>query len=117
MQSWHNDVLTSDKCLNYRLFEQSHGYEQYLYILSGYSCIQKFIYFRLSSNHLPIEKGSWLGIPRHERVCRLCNANQVGDEFHYLFSCPFFKILEKHNYIGHVNCLNPSIFTLKKSYV
>ena len=40
MQSWHNDVLTSDKCLNYRLFKQSHGYEQYLDILSGYSCIQ-----------------------------------------------------------------------------
>ena len=30
MQSWHNDVSTSDKCLNYRLYKESHGYEQYL---------------------------------------------------------------------------------------
>ena len=90
MQSWHNDVLTSGQCLNYRLFNESHGYEQYLDILSGYSCIQDFIYFRLCITHLPIEKGRQLGIPRHERVCRLCNSNQLGDEFHYLFSCPFF---------------------------
>jgi len=30
MQSWHNDVSISDKCLNYRLYKESHGYEQYL---------------------------------------------------------------------------------------
>ena len=35
----------------------------------------------------------------------------VGDEFHYLFSCPF---LSRRTYIGHVNCSNPSIFTFKK---
>ena len=97
MQSWHDDISTSDKCLNYRLFIECHCYEQYLDILSGYSCIQEFIYFRLFNTHLPIEKGRWLGIPRNERVCRLCNSNQLGDEFHYLFSCQFFfKILEEN---------------------
>ena len=50
MQSWHNDVSTSDKCLNYRLYKEYHGYGQYLDILSGYSCIQEFIYFRLCNN-------------------------------------------------------------------
>ena len=59
-----------------------HGYEQYLDILSGYSCIQDFIYFRLCNTYLPIE---------NTKTCRLCNANQLGDEFHYLFSCPFFQ--------------------------
>ena len=28
MQSWHNDVSTSDNCLNYRLYKEYHGYEQ-----------------------------------------------------------------------------------------
>ena len=109
-------TITSDKCLNYRLFKESHGYEQYLDILSGYSCIQDFIHFRLCKNHLPVEKGRWLGIPRNERVYRLCNAIQLGDAFHYLFSCPFFQGTRR-TYIGHVNCSNPSIFTLKKSNV
>ena len=81
--------------------------------LSGYSCIQDFIYVRLCNTHLLIEKGRWLGIPRHERVYRLCNAIQLGDEFHYLFSCPFFQD-SRRTYIGHVNCSNPSIFTFKK---
>jgi len=91
MQSWHIDVSISDKCLNYRLFKESHDYEQYLDILSGYSGIQDFIYFRLYNTHLPIEKGRWLGIPRNEHVYRLCNANQLGDEFHYLFSFFFSR--------------------------
>ena len=57
---------------------------------------QVIVVFKISflcrcNTHLPIEKGRWLGIPRHERVCRLCNAIQLGDEFHYLFSCPFFS--------------------------
>ena len=30
MQSWYNDVSTSDKCLNYRLYKEYHVYEQYL---------------------------------------------------------------------------------------
>ena len=85
MQSWHNDVSTSDKCLNYRLYKEYHGYEQYLDILSGYSCIQDFIFFVFAILIYQLK------IPRHERVCKLCNANQLGYEFHYLFSCPFFQ--------------------------
>ena len=92
----------------YTLFKEYHGYEQYSDILSGYSCIQEFIYFRLCNNHLPIEKGRWLDIPINERVCRLCNANQLANTFHYLFSCPFFQDTRR-KYIGHVNCSNPNI--------
>ena len=95
MQSWHDDISTSDKCLNYRLFKESHCNEQYLGVLSGYSSIQEFIYFRLCNNHLPIEKGRWLGIPRNKLVC---NSNQLGDEFHYLCSCPFFSRYKKTIY-------------------
>jgi len=86
---------------------------QYLDILSGYSCIQDFIFFRLYNTHLPIEKGRWLSIPRNERVCRLSNANQLGDEFHYLFLCPFFQD-SRRKYTDHINCSNPSIFTFKQ---
>jgi hypothetical protein len=26
-----------------------------------------------------------------ERICDLCNKEELGDEFHYLFNCTFFK--------------------------
>ena len=46
--------------------------------------------------HLPIEKGSWLGITRNERVCRLCNANKYTMNFTICFLVRFFKILEEN---------------------
>jgi hypothetical protein len=30
-------------------------------------------------------------IDRSERICDLCNKEELGDEFHYLFNCTFFK--------------------------
>ena len=39
---------------------------------------------------LPIEKGRFLNIERNECICLLCNKNELGDEFHYLFNCEFF---------------------------
>lgn len=47
--------------------------------------------FRLSNHKLPIEKGRAIGIPRDERTCTKCELNDIGDEFHYVLICPFFK--------------------------
>ena len=33
----------------------------------------------------------YLSIDRSERICDLCNKEELGDEFHYLFNCTFFK--------------------------
>ena len=30
-------------------------------------------------------------IERNDRICTVCNLSEVGDEFHYLFKCTFFK--------------------------
>ena len=48
------------------------------------------LYKRCLSHKLPIEKGRLLNIERNERICLLCNKNELGDEFHYLFNCEFF---------------------------
>ena len=42
---------------------------------------------RCSNVKFPIETGRWNNIPRTERLCLLCNARTIGDEFHYLFVC------------------------------
>ena len=38
-----------------------------------------------------IQKGRMLGIERKERMCHKCQMNELGDEFHYVFCCPFFE--------------------------
>jgi hypothetical protein len=46
----------------------------------------------VSSSHIvPVECGRFLSIDRSERLCELCNSNEIGDEFHYMFNCEYFN--------------------------
>ena len=43
-------------------------------------------------NHrLPIEFGRFVNINRANRKCSLCNSGELGDEFHFIFKCSFFR--------------------------
>ncbi len=42
---------------------------------------------RLSSHRMPIEQGRWHNILRNNRTCKLCNSDEIGDEFHCTFTC------------------------------
>ena len=74
---------------NYRMFKHNFQYEDYLNTLPHTSA-NLFMKFRLLNHKLPIQKGRFLGIERNERLCQKCNINEIGDEFHYIFKCPFF---------------------------
>lgn len=90
VQKWNSDVFNSSKCINYRIFKTNFVLEKYLIELSVKSYIT-LAKFRTTNNRLPIEKGRWDNIERNQRFCPLCNCNLIGDEFHYLFQCEFFK--------------------------
>ena len=36
---------------------------------------------------LPIETGIFNNIQREDRIYKLCNSNQIGDEFHFILQC------------------------------
>ena len=42
--------------------------------------------FRTCNHHLPIESGCWVNIPRNERICNLCNKQEVWDVFNTSFN-------------------------------
>ena len=57
--------------------------------------------------------GRYTGIPRVERLCKICDTMSMGDEFHYIFQCTAFDA-EKAKYIHanlskHPNTLNMEI--------
>ena len=41
---------------------------------------------------MPIEVRRWNNVDIDDRKCNLCTANSIGDEFHYLLQCPYFKL-------------------------
>ena len=64
--------------------------------------------FRCGNHRLPVSAGRYL--PNQEnKFCTLCKMNDTGDEFHYLFKCPFFetdrKVLIKTYYTRRPNVL------------
>ena len=64
--------------------------------------------FRCLSNNLSIETGKFFNIDRSERHCNLCNVNELGDEFHYLFKCTFFNNA-RAKFLPRNICNNPNV--------
>ena len=57
---------------------------------------QKFYYskvikYRTGNHQLPVEIGQWDDITLNEPICKICTTDDIADEYHYLFTCDFFK--------------------------
>ena len=50
-------------------------------------------------------------------MCKLCQKQKIGDEFHYIMECPFFKckrkLLIKQKYIQNPNMIKKNAMTPK----
>jgi hypothetical protein len=86
LQAWRGTLLESSVCTNYRLYKDTFCFERYLLLLSQPMC-KNLLKFRVTNHKLPIQRGRVLNVPLDERVCTLCNSEEIGDEFHYLFVC------------------------------
>ena len=91
-QKWVSDINNSSKCSTYRLFKKSVELEKYLTVLSYPKYIQ-ICKFRTTNHRLPIEIGRYRNIPRVERYCTACDQRTLGDEFHFVMSCPALSVL------------------------
>ena len=89
-QEWHDSIHNSNKCLIYRMFKTEFRFEKYLTSIP-LKLRNLFTKFRCRSTRLPIESGVFVGIKRDDRVCTLCESHDIGDEFHYIFTCSFFS--------------------------
>jgi len=89
-QKWSAEIYESNKCINYRMFKDVFVFEKYLTELPcRYSTA--FSKFRMCNHKLPVERGRYRHILRSERKCNMCNSDSIGDEYHFLLECDFFK--------------------------
>ena len=51
-------------------------------------------------------------ILKNDRICTLCNAGLIGDEFHYLLECTYFNDNRK-NFLGENYCVRPNTMKYK----
>ena len=86
--------------------------EQYLLKLPSILriCMCKF---RTSNHRLAIEKLRYTNVPREQRTCNLCNSNQLGDEFHFLFTCTRLST-ERSKYIPVYYTTRPNVIKFEQ---
>ena len=91
IQEWNAKMSQSSKGRNYHIFKENIELESYLKLIPKqlYIPLKKF---RTSNHKLLIEVDRWKNTLYAERKCSLCNKNDIGDEFHYLLTCPFFQV-------------------------
>ena len=89
MQIWNSNIESASKGKTYIIFKQTLNLENY-FIKLPEKMWTILLKFRTSNHYLPIEIGRWNNIPTENRICTLCESNDIGDEYHYLFKCNYF---------------------------
>lgn len=111
-EQWADSVVESSACDTYVKFKDSLKFEPYLILLEPKLAIP-ITKFRTNNHRLPIVAGRYANIPREERICKLCNLNVIGDEYHYLLICNHFAA-ERNQFIDCSYTSNPNISNMKR---
>ena len=88
-QDWCSDMFVHDNCSNYRIFKEDLKLESYLSLLDVKQS-NVLVKFRCRNSNLPVCKKGFVS-ENQSIVCSLCDAVEIGDEFHYLFKCRKFN--------------------------
>lgn len=111
LQKWAANIeITSNNSI-YKIFKMNFERSRYLFLLPSFLC-KTFIRFRTRNHKLPVEVGRWHGISHSDRKCNRCNKD-VGDEFHYLLVCDYFKS-ERQKYIKPYFYKRPNILKFQQ---
>ena len=109
-QNWRNELNNSRKAITYRTFVPDIEFQPYLSYITNVNHRIALTRFRVRSNHLIVETGSWgNALTYHERYCTLCELHAIEDEFHFLLVCPNYSEL-RQKYIPRYYRVRPSMF-------
>ena len=82
-QKWYSEINNSNRLQFYCIFKHNFEMEKYLTCEIENKYKTTLARFRTSSHNLFIETGRYDNTPRQNRLCKSCNVNQIGDEYHF----------------------------------
>ena len=108
-QMWKSEVYNSTKCKIFQVIGKELRFEEYLTKLP-WSIASSLCRIRTSNHRFPIETGRYCNIPRNERKCQKCDTGEIGDEIHYILSCPSFSVeRSKLLMLNHNECAETNV--------
>ena len=85
-QEWRAMLNESSKCIFYREVKTEFVLESYLYRIP-FKFARYILKLRTCNHKLEIEVGRYTNLERHERICKNCTLNVLGDEYHLFYEC------------------------------
>ena len=95
LQEQDSSILNSSKLDFYKNIYKIQTHAQYVDSISYRSDRSVLAKIRISAHNLTVEKGRYTGIPRHDRICKVCNTGSIENEQHFLLECPAYKLLRE----------------------
>ena len=91
--SWSIDLWGKPKLRTYRLIKKEYSPEPY--VMQNVSKSQRSLCAQLHSGTLPLalETGRFIGTPEEDRICLLCDLEEIESEIHFLFYCPLYDAI------------------------
>ena len=97
----------------YKHLKTDFAYERYLDIVRNTKYRHLITQIRVSAHKLRIETGRYgrNRVDRNQRLCQLCNTQEIEDESHFLFKCDTYSDIRRH-FIKRCYRVNPSAYKL-----
>ena len=113
LQKWNGkltDTTYEENYFYYNQFNSEYSFKNYFTILPA-DLWRPLCKFRTKNHRLPVEFYSWEKFkkPHCERLCNICNLNDIGDEYHYVMVCPVFNEL-RDLYLAPYYKNRPSVY-------
>ena len=115
MQDWHSEVDSHNQCHFYALLKVKPAIQHYTLLLP-FKERSNLLRFICRNHRLPVSRNRFRTVDRQELMCNKCMLDVVGDEFHYLFTCPFFDV-ERKRYLGKRKFQNPNLFNVRALFL
>ena len=94
---WKNKINSSSRLVFYSKIKQNYERDPFLNEIKNYDVKRTYYKFRTSNHSLYIETGRYCNpiVPRENRLCAFCNANETEDEMHFLLKCSLYDDLRR----------------------
>ena len=113
-ESWIQTVNQKPKLRTYKLFKELLCTENYVENYMSKRKRSLLAQLRLGILPLHIETGRYTNKPLEERICTLCNSDEIEDEFHFLLKCDLY-LEPRKNLLSTVNSLYPHFSNLTEN--
>ena len=90
-QQCYNRITATAKGNLYKHLINEFRFHSYLTQPLDFRYLKEITKIRMSAHKLNIELGRYNNIERPEKICTLCDAKEIEDEYHFILQCPRYR--------------------------